>query len=81
MFRLIFQNKVVGVSKLESGDPSIGCASGELIEAGSCAEIGKWILDENGVEEDGVYLLGIDERFMVVLGAHTPVPYAEGSII
>lgn len=81
MFRLIYKNKVVGVSKLESGDPSIRSVSGVLRDAGTCREFSEWILNEGGHYEDGVYLLAIDTRFLVVLGEHTPVPFAEGSLI
>ncbi|WP_086929622.1 hypothetical protein [Agarilytica rhodophyticola] len=81
MFRLLFRNKLIGVTKLESGDPSICCASGELVEAGTCEDLSRWMLEEGGVEEDGAFLLEMDNRFLVVLGEHTPIPFAQGSII
>lgn len=81
MFRLVYQNEVKGTSKLDSGDPSMGCASGSLVEAGSCEDMGKWILDQGGVLDDGVYFLELDKRFLVLLGEHTPVPFASGSLI
>lgn len=81
MFRLIYKNKVVGVSKLESGDPSIGCVSGELFDAGDCASLAEWMLSEGGVHEEGIALLMLDSRFLVLVGENTPVPFADGSLI
>lgn len=81
MFRLIHENKALGSSKLESGDPEIGCASGEFVEAGTCDELSAWIVAQGGVEEDGVFLLEINSDYMVILGEHTPVPFKEGSVI
>lgn len=81
MFRLVYQNKVVGSCKLESGDPSIGCASGQLVESGTAIELSHWIMSEGGVEDDGVFLLELDKRFIVVLGEATPIPFSEGSVI
>ena len=81
MFRLIHQDRIIGASKLESGDPSIGCVSGELVESGTTKELSEWIVSKGGVEEDGAFLLEIDSNYLVVLGEHTPIPFAEGSII
>lgn len=81
MFRLVYQNKAMGACKLESGDPAIGSASGELVEAGTCEALSKWIIEQGGVSDDGVFVLELDERYLVVLGEHTPIPFAEGSVI
>ncbi len=81
MFRLVYQDKVLGSSKLDSGDPSIGCVSGELVEAGTTAELSQWILSEGGAEEEGAFLLELDKRFLVLLDEATPLPFAEGSVI
>ncbi len=81
MYRLVFRNQELGKSLLESGDPSIFTVSGELIEAGTAEGMSKWIMEEGGMEDDGVFLLPLDNRFLVVLGEHTPVPFSQGSII
>lgn len=81
MYRLIHQNKIIGTSQLESGDPSIGSASGELVEAGTCEAMAAWIQAEGGVQEDGVHLLEIDSSFLVMIGADTAIPFEGGSII
>ncbi len=81
MFRLVYQNKVVGTTMLESGDPSLGCASGALVEAGTCAAMGDWILAQGGAEDDGVFFLEIGREFLALLGEHTTVPFETGSII
>ena len=81
MFRLVYDNKVVGVSLFESGDPSIGCASGKLREAGNVHELSKWIIAQGGAEQEGAFLLEIDSTFLVLIGENTPVPFSEGSII
>ncbi len=81
MYRLIHENNVIGVSALESGDPAIGSASGDLGESGTSEGLSQWILSKGGVEEDGVFLLEIGKAFLVVSGDQTPVPFSGGSII
>ncbi len=81
MFRLVHQNKVVGTSMLESGDPSLGCASGAMVEAGTCEAMSAWILDQGGAEDEGVFFLAIGGAFIALLGEHTTVPFDTGSII
>ncbi|MFL0809850.1 MAG: hypothetical protein K6L76_05495 [Agarilytica sp.] len=81
MYRLIHQNKILGASLLESGDPSIGSASGKLVEAGACEDMVKWMQAEGGVAEDGVHLLEIDKNFLVMIGPDNALPFEVGAII
>lgn len=81
MFRIFFKDKLLGTSSLESGDPSIGCVSGALLEAGSAIALSEWIMENGGAEDDNVFLLELDSSAIVMRDDDTPIPFAEGSII
>lgn len=81
MYKLVYRNQELGKSLLESGDPALFSVSGQLIEAGTSEKMSEWILAQGGVEDQGVYLLELDNRFLVLVGKHTPIPFSEGSLI
>ncbi|VUD68135.1 hypothetical protein TDB9533_04004 [Thalassocella blandensis] len=81
MFKLIYKDKTIGTSLLESGDPSNCSASGALTGAGSAIALSQWIMDNGGAEDDNVFLLELDKSALLMLNDSVPIPFAEGSII
>lgn len=82
MFRIIINNKIIGTSLLESGDPENFSISGALLEAGSALSFSEWLENNDGTEEDGIYHLALsNSTCRVMFGTDISIPFAEGSII
>ena len=81
MYTLNHEGDKVGVSKLESGDPSIFSVSGMFSNIGGAKPLAAWIKSIGGSEEDGVVFVALNEAFSVINSEGESISFGEGSLI
>ena len=81
MFTLTHEGDNVGVSKLESGDPSIQAVSGAFVNMGGAKAMAGWIKSIGGSEDDGVVFINLNDDFVLKAEDGAAVKFKEGSLI
>lgn len=81
MYTLNHEGEKVGVSKLESGDPSIFSVSGIFNNIGGAKPLAAWIKSIGGAEDDGVVFIALNEAFNVVNSDGHSISFQEGNLI
>ncbi len=72
---------VIGESKLEAGDPSMGCVSGIIKNITNVEEFSFFILHSGGVESDGEFRLELNDPFSVRAEGDISIPYSGACIL
>lgn len=81
MFTLTHEGDKVGVSQLESGDPSIMAVSGAFKNMGGAKPLAGWIRSIGGTEDDGVVFISLNSDFVLTNENGDAISFNEGSLI
>ncbi|MBV1921629.1 MAG: hypothetical protein KUG73_13200 [Pseudomonadales bacterium] len=81
MYRIMFNDKSIGESELEVGDPPMGCVSGIIKAITNTEEFSFFILQCGGAENDGEYRLELTDKFSVITKNDNNIPYSGGCIL
>jgi hypothetical protein len=81
MYRVLYQGKVIGISKLEAGDPPMGCVSGLIIGISNSLDFSKNLLALGGSESSGEYRIELNSEFNLVDSNDKQIEYSGGQIL
>jgi hypothetical protein len=77
----VFNDKVIGASLLEAGDPPMGCVSGIVKNITNVEEFSFFILQCGGSENDDEYHLELNDMFSVITADGCKILYSGGCIL
>ena len=81
IYGIYFENKLIGKSKLEAGDPPMGCVSGIIIDTIDINEFAFFILHCGGFENEGEYRLELNNLFYVLSPKGEKIPFSGACIL